>query len=125
MKKFSKIGRRDPIPNIPMSQFHVKDLDHANCPYCNYGPINGVSQAEVHKEGESISFTAKPTKLEDLDGKCTICASCAELLVFRKKNDSITIDVPKSSEIEEWKTNEDLWKIINFSQKQIREKNGD
>lgn len=127
-KIFDQIGKRD-IHLERVEQHEVPKLDHAMCPGCGCGPMDGVTGMKFR--------TINPPGFENPDdkddglpimptaGTPTVCAYCGELCIFREKPDgTMNIELPTPAEVKEWKLDPAIWKVLKsaheyFSQKAL------
>lgn len=116
MKKkiFNQIGLRDlKITDFVQSQIDIKD----HCPYCGYGPLNGVSKTSFNESNseEEFSEDALPE-----DGCPSICFKCGEFLIFHVADNVFSIEKPSDDSLLKWKSDFHLWNTLYKIQKLIK-----
>lgn len=95
--QISQVGQRDLQVADKTSQY--EELKATYCPYCNNGPLDGVTGVSETKEEIMIPE----------DGDPTICWKCQEVLVLRVKGEKRTIEIPTDEEIQKWKNDIYFW----------------
>lgn len=116
--KFGKIGLRD-LNVVNFKQSQLKDMKDC-CPYCNYGPLDGVSKTEF---SDSKNTKSEKGPLPE-DGCPSICFNCSGLLIYRVQDEVISIDKPSEKEISEWQSEHVMWDTLTKMQEVIKKASG-
>jgi hypothetical protein len=95
--KFERVGCRDQKVNIESHKINA-----SCCPYCHVS-LNGVTGASFDESGKKVF--PEP-------GSPSICGSCAEILIFRKKDNQLYLAKPLDYEIKEWKSDSIFWNLL-------------
>jgi len=80
---------------------------HSHCPYCNYGPLDGVTSALFTDEPAPKEKDIKP-----VDGNVTICGECAEILIFTENDGKLGVRIPTQVDMEKMQQDPEEWEII-------------
>jgi len=127
-KVFDQIGQRD-IRLERVEQHEVKELSTSMCPGCGAGPMDGVTGMQF----KTVEPPAGPWDVATIDedsigpvypkhGTPTVCSYCGELCVFRQAGDKLVIEIPTVAEVDEWRLDSTIWRVLDCAQKHFQQK---
>lgn len=83
MRIFDRIGQRDKTFKTQSAEY--KEGKDKFCPFCNYGPFDGLTGIEYAEEGQHTP------KLVPRPNDVTLCVKCYEILQFDEKLNIVPI----------------------------------
>lgn len=126
---FDQVGARD-IHCDRIEEHEVKELNGAYCPCCHAGPMDGVTGLRFN----TVKPPSGPWDVVDIQeddfepvypkhGMPTVCSYCGELCAFQQQGgDKLSIVYPSDSDIADWKSDVNVWRVLEAAQKFFKQK---